>query len=350
LAVIFISTGQYEKALPKIVEGVRLNPDTGGGYVNLMLAYAALRRLDDAKVTYELVLSRNLDNPSVHTARYGVAFLEGDSAEMLRQVTWATGKPGAEDLLLSLQSDTEAYGGRLTKARELSAKAADAAKRNDQKETAALWLLNAALRDAELKNPVQARQQITSAIGLAPNRDSQILGALALARAGETDVAQRMAKDLATRSPLNTMLRDYWLPTIHAAIELCRKHPEKAIGLLEVASNYEVGAPMPNAQAMATLYPVYVRGEAYLKLGQARQAAAEFQKIIDHRSVVQNFVLGALAHLQLGRAEAMSGNKELARKSYQDFFSLWKDAEPGGRVLEEAKAEYAKVQQKNPGL
>ena len=326
LAILFQTIGQYEKALPRILEGMRLYPDTGAGYGNLMGAYALLGRLDEAKATYELALSHKHDHPYLHVSRYGIAFLEGDAGEMLRQTAWATGKPGAEDIFLSLQSDTEGYAGRPTKARELSAKAADVAKRNDQKETAALWILNAALRDAELKNLAQVRQQTDAAMALASNQDSQILAALALARAGETNEAQRMADGLANRSPLNTMLNGYWLPTIRAAVELHRKHPEKAISLLEAASGYELGIPSP---AVTSLYPVYVRGEAYLEVGQGKQAAAEFHKLIDHRNIVQNFVLGALAYLQLGRAQTMSGDKEGARKAYQDFFTLWKDAESG---------------------
>ena len=215
-----------------------------------------------------------------------------------------------------MHSDTQAYAGRLKKARELSRQAADVAKRNDQKETTALWLLNAALREAEVGNSAQAREQVTSAMALASTRDLQILAALALARAGDITRAQTMADDLGKRSPLNTVLNGYWLPTIRAAIELNRKHPDKAVELLKAASAYELGQPNPLG---GSLYPVYVRGEAYLKAGEGQQAAAEFQKLIDHRSIVQNFVLGALAHLQLGRAKAMSGDKEGARKAYQDF-------------------------------
>jgi eukaryotic-like serine/threonine-protein kinase len=344
LAIYFQVTGQYEKALSSILEGMPLSPQTGLVYSNLMAAYVLLGRLDEAKSTYELALSREHDFPSLHVSRYSVAFLEGDAAEMQRQAAWATGKPGAEDILLTLQSDTEAYAGRLMRARDLSAKAADAAKRNDQKETAALWLLNTALRDAELKNTALARQQVTAAMVLASNRDTQVLAALALARAGDTDVAQRMADGLAKHSPLNTMLNGYWLPIIRAAVELDHKHPEKAIELLEAASRYELGSPLPSAQAAATLYPVYVRGEAYLKAGQGKQAAGEFQKLLDHRNIVQNFVFGALAHLQLGRAKVMSGDKEGARKAYQDFFALWKDADSDIPTLKEAKAEYVKLQ------
>ncbi len=304
-----------------------------------------LGRLDEAKATYEVALSHEHDHPYLHINRYGVAFLEGDVSEMGRQLAWAMGKPGAEDVLLSLESDTEAYSGRLTKARELSAKAADVAKRNDQKETAALWLLNSALRDAELNNSAQALQQLGPAMVLASNRDSQIVAALSLARAGERERAIRMADELARRSPLNTILRGYSLPAIRAAVELSRKRPENAIGLLEAASRYEMGSLLPSASGVtASFYPAYLRGEAYLNTGQGERAATEFQKLLNHRSIVGNFVLGALAHLQLGRAKVMSGDKEGARKAYQEFLFLWKDADPDVPILKEAKAEYAKLQ------
>ena len=344
LAVNFIALGQYERGVAETVESIRLNPDAATGYGNLVGLYAAVNRLDEAKSTYEQALARNLKNSSLHVNRYGVAFVEGDTSEMQRQLAWAMGKPGAEDFFLSVQSDTEAYAGRLEKARELSRRAADVAKRNDQKETAALWLLDAALREAEVGNTAQARQQATSALALASTSDLQVLAALAFARGGDTSRAQTMADDLNKRSPLNTILNGYWLPTIRAAIALDGKHPEKAMELLQAALAYELGQPSPAAQVGGTLYPVYVRGEAYLAAGQGQQAAAEFQKLIDHRGIVQNFVLGALAHLQLGRARALSGDKESARKDYQDFFALWKDADPDIPILKEAKAEYAKLQ------
>jgi serine/threonine protein kinase/tetratricopeptide (TPR) repeat protein len=344
LAVNLIALGQYEKAAAETLESIRLNPDAATGYGNLVGQYAAVNRLDEAKSTYEQALARKLENSVLHLNRYGVAFLEGDTSEMQRQLAWATGKPGMEDALLSVHSDTEAFAGRLEKARELSRQAADVAKRNDQKETAALWLLNAALREAEVGNTAQARQQATSTLALASTRDLQVLAALAFARGGDTARAQTMADDLNKREPLNTMLNGYWLPTIRAAIALDGKHPEKAMELLQAALAYELGEPSPGAQVGGTLYPVYVRGEAYLEAGQGQQAAAEFQKLIDHRGIVQNFVLGALAQLQLGRAGALSGDKESARKGYQDFFALWKDADPDIPILKQAKAEYAKLQ------
>jgi eukaryotic-like serine/threonine-protein kinase len=343
LGLNYFMIGKYEKAAAETIECLRLNPDCDAGYSNLVGYYAALGQLDQARAAYDQALARKLDNPALHGNRYYLAFLQGDAAEMQRQVDWAVAKPEAEDLLLTLHSDTEAYSGRLGKAQELSRRAAEVAKRNDQKETAALWLLNAALREAEIGNAAQARKQVTSALALTSARELQILAALALARAGDTARADRMADDLQTRSPLNTLLNGYWLPTIRASLELTRKQRDKAVDLLRIASAYELATPGPQAQIGGTLYPVYVRGEAYLKAGQGLQAAGEFQKLIDHRSIVANSILGALAHLQLGRAKVMSGDQTGGREAYQDFLALWKDADPDIPILKQAKAEYAKL-------
>ena len=259
---------------------------------------------------------------------------------MQRQVAWAMGKPGAEDLLLGVQSDSEAHAGHLKIAGEISQQAARVAEREGQNEAAAQYLLIAALRVAEVGNPAEARDQAILALTLSSTRDLQIMAALTLARAGENARAQTMADDLHKRSPLDTVLNGYWLPTIRASIELNRRHPDKAVELLQVTSAYELGWP----PQLASLYPVYVRGEAYLKTGQGQLAATEFQKLIDHRGIVNNFVLGPLAHLQLGRAKVLNGDRESARQAYGDFFTLWNDADPDIPILKQAKAEYAKLQ------
>jgi tetratricopeptide (TPR) repeat protein len=284
---------------------------------------------------------------------YGLAFLEGDRAEMDQQVAWAAGKAGAEDLLLSLASDTEAYRGRNAKARELSHRAFDSAIRNDQKESAALWMMGAALREAELGSSAPARQQVKAALALASNHDSQILGALALARSGDFAQAARMADDLAKQYPEDTLVSNYWLPSIRAAIELHRNNADKAIEILQAAVPYELASPNPSPSNGATLYPIYVRGQAYAKLRQGKEAAAEFKKILDHRTIVVNFVTGALAHLGLARGYALEAQsaqgadaeaaRAKARAAYNDFFTLWKDADPDIPVLIAAKAEHAKL-------
>ena len=227
--------GHYDKALAEELESIRLDPDhypTG----DLMGAYALLNRFDEAKATYEQARARNVDDRGLHAFRYYVAFAEHDSAEMQRQLNWAKGKRGAEDQLLSMHSDTQAYAGHFQKARELSRQAADSAMRSDQKETAALYLLNAALREAEVGKASESRQQATSALALAPSRDYQTLVAVTLARAGDTNRAQTIADDLHKRYPLNTLLNDYWLPTIRAVVELKRKRPDQALESLSGAA------------------------------------------------------------------------------------------------------------------
>jgi serine/threonine protein kinase/tetratricopeptide (TPR) repeat protein len=341
LAVNYSTLGQYDKALAETQEALRLNPDNGVYYNNLMQFYTALDRLSDAKATYARAISHKIDYPHLHHQRYALAFLEGDSSEMQTQVAWAIGKRGEEDSLLSYQSDTEAYAGHLAKARELSRRAVDSSIHSDAKETAAEWQMGAALREAEFGNAAQARALTTSALALAPTRDVRILAALAFVRAGDPDRAQKMADDLQQQNPLNTRIISYWLPSIRAAIELDRKNPTHAIELLETALPYELGAPPPQTIVGASLYPAYLRGQAYLQLHQGTQAAAEFQKLIDHRGIVVNGPLGVLAHLGLARAYILEGNATEAHNNYQSFLTLWKDADPDLVLFNTAKAEAA---------
>jgi tetratricopeptide (TPR) repeat protein len=261
------------------------------------------------------------------------------------------GKPGAEDILLSAESDTQADYGRLEKARQLSAQAEESAKRNDSKETAAFWQGNEALREAEFGNPADALKQALEALNLAPGRDVKVEAALALARGGDVTAAGKLVEALNQEFPLDTLMQNYWLPTVRAAIELQRHDSAKAIGILQASTPYELADPPPFSAG--TMYPVYLRGEAYLSAGLSAGktagedgglAAAEFQKILDHSGVIVNFPLSALSHLGLGRARALSGDLAGARTAYQDFFALWKDADPDIPVLQQAKAEYAKLQ------
>jgi serine/threonine protein kinase/tetratricopeptide (TPR) repeat protein len=344
LALNYNLVGKYEKAVAEIQAMLRLNPDSSAGYLNLEANYAALNHAEDAAAAYRESVARKLDHPILHVNRYGVAFLQQDTAEMQRQLDWVLGKPGVEDMLLSMHSDTQAYFGHLRQAREFSRRAAESAIRSDKKESAAEWLLNAALREAELGYPAQARAQVKAAIDLASSKDVRTLAALALARAGENAKATSLADELSNASPVNTLLNGYWLPTIRAAVEINRQQNDKAVEALRAALPYELGEPNPQAQIGGSLYPIYVRGEAFLKAGQAPEAILEFQKMIEHRGVTQNFVLGALAHLQLARAYELSGNRTRARSSYEDFLKLWKDDDVDIPILKEARAEYAKLQ------
>ena len=335
--------GQYDQAVTELQQALHINPNNSSCYLNLIANYAALNRVEDATATYNAALARKLDHPLLHANRYGVAFLQNDPAEMQRQMASIASKAGLEDFLLSVQSDTEAYAGHFRNARELSRQAADSARRNDKNEAAAEWLLNAALREAEVGIPQQARVQTSAATSLASSRDVRVLTALALSRAGGTAQAQTMADQLSRSAPASTLLNCYWLPTIRGTIELSKHHPENAIRQLQAASPCELGEPNPQAQIGGTLYPGYVRGEAYLANGNAQQAVAEFRKLLDHRGVVQNFVLGALAQLQLGRAYFAAGDTANADVQYQSFFALWKDADPDIPILKQAKGEYEHI-------
>ena len=339
LGVNYGALGQYDKALAETLEAVRLDPDDGTSNGNLVFLYCALNRLGDAKAAYQKSLARKLEYPSLHDYRYGIAFLEGDEAEMRRQVVWATGKLGVEDIFLSSQSDTEAYSGHLVKARELSSRAVESAQRAGEKETAAERRMNGALREMEFGNASRARAETDSALALASTRNVQVVAALVLASAGDIDRAQKMADKLQNQNPLNTRINGYWLPTVRAAIEIRRQNPTKAVEILRTAAPYELGNPEPGGP----LYPTHLRGTAYLSLRKGYEAAAEFQKIIDHRGVVQNDPIGVLAHLGLARAYTIEGDSAKARAAYQDFLTLWKDADPDIPILIAAKSEYAQL-------
>ncbi len=341
LGVIYSELGQYEKALVTTQESQRL-AEGAIGFSDLASIYLALNRINDAQKTIEQAQKQNLVGDFLHLSIYQLAFLKGDSAEMERQVSWAAGKPGTEDILLSFQSDTEAYYGHLSKARDFSRRAVDAAVRADSKETAAIWQINAAVREAEFGNVATARQDVTAALALSPGRDVEMLSALALARSGETARAKTIVAELEKNYPSHTVLKVYWLPTIKAAVELDANNTAQSLVFLEAAAPYELGGP-PQFQ-LGTLYPAYIRGQAYLAAHNGTAAAAEFQKFLDHPGIVINFPLAALAHLGLARAYALSGDTAKAKTAYNDFLTLWKDADPDIPILKQAKAEYAKLQ------
>lgn len=343
LGAIDLYLGNYEKARRETLEHLRLEPDSAIGYSNLIVAYTDLNRLTEAKAAYQEAIGRKLEDYGLHGNLYEIAFLEADVNEMERQLAWAADKSGAADVLLSFSSDTEAFYGRLSKARALSLRAVSSARGNDQKETAAGWQMNAALREAEFGNTSLAREATSSALALASTRDVQIFAALALARAGVLADAQRLAEDLAKRFPRDTLVTGYWLPTIGAAIEIQRRNPSKAVEILQAAVPYELGEPYPSFQGGGSLYPIYLRAQSYLLLHRGEEARAEFQKILEHRSIVKNCPLGALAQLGLGRAYAVLGDPEKARAAYRDFLRLWDKADPDIPILKEAKLEYARL-------
>ena len=339
----YIMFGQWEKALAETEESLRLEPTNAIASGNLASTQLALDRTEDARRTLEQALAHKLDTWQLRLGLYDTAFLRGDQDTMQRQLAWAAGRPGEEDwLLLSAQSDTEAYFGRLAKAREFCERAVDSARRADARETAALWQASAALREAEFGNTAAARQEALAALALVPGRDVRSLAALALARAHETALAQKLADSLDKDFPQHTIVQGYWLPSIRAAIELNTRNGARAVEMLRTAAPYELGQSQPFV--VGTMCPVYLRGQAYLQARQGKEAAAEFQKIIDHRGIVLNFPLGAMARLGLARAYALDGDRAKARVAYDDFLNLWKAADSNIPLLQQARAEYANVQ------
>ena len=339
LGYIYSTFGQYEKAAVETEESLQIEP-TLTAYGNLAGIYMNLNRLDDAQSVLQQAQAKKLDGLVLRLDSYGIEFLRDDATGMKRDVAWSAGRPGEEDAMLSTQSDTEAYYGHLTRARDFSRRAVDAAVRADSKETAAIWQANAALREAEFGNFAVATLKADAALALAPGRDVRVLVALTLARAGDTARAKALVDQLGKSDATNTMLKLYWFPTVDAAMELNIQNASQALITLEAAAPYDLGGPTP----FGNLYPVYVRGSAFLVQHNGNAAAAEFQKFLDHPGIIVNFPLGALAHLQLGRAYTLSGDTTKAKTAYQDFFALWKDADPDIPVLKEAKAEFAKLQ------
>jgi serine/threonine protein kinase/Flp pilus assembly protein TadD len=337
-----VRLGNYDEAASALEQGSRLAPSLGPSVnSNLLLVYAVQGRLAEAQAIYDRAQPQDRDDPSQIENRYVLAFLQGDQNAMQEQLTRAMGKAGLEDHILSIQADTETYHGQIAKARDSANRAAESARRAGSNESAASWKAIEALREAELGNSLQARKKAGEALSLNSSQQVETLSALALARSGDVSQAQTLADKLNQQYPLDTTIQYYWLPSIAAAIALEQHAPERALSLLQPALNYELGWQPPFE--LGPMYPAYVRGLAYLQAKQAQAAAAEFQKMLAHPGVTGNFVLGALARLQLARAQVMMGDKVAAQQSYRTFLELWKNADPDLAMLQQAKSEYAAV-------
>jgi len=357
LGVVFAEQGQYEKAMQMTRQALRLAPESINWYQFLANYTLALQRFDETRQIIGEAQARKLDDFILHNALYGLAFLAADSAAMAEQQQWYAGKPDWENLGLSLASDTEAYFGHLAQAREITKRAIASAIRTDtmeSKEYGALWQAIAAQREAAYGNAPKARQTAEEALKLDPTSQGvEVEAALAFAMAGDTARAESLAQGLGKRFPLATQVQSLWLPAIQAQLALDKKNPVFALTTLQAASPIELGQIVFVINT-SCLYPTYLRGEAYVAAGQGKEAAAEFQRILDHSGIVWNCWTGALAHLGVGRANALQANnaqgadadaaRVRALAAYKDFLTLWKDADPDLPILKEAKAEYAKLQ------
>jgi eukaryotic-like serine/threonine-protein kinase len=353
LGAVYVGQGQNERAAESYRQALRLAPDSVGPYAGLGNTLISLQRFDETRQIIHEAQARKLDNFILHNALYALAFLVSDSPAMAEQEQWFAGKP-EENFGLALASDTEAYGGHLGKARELTKRAVDSAIRADSKESGAIWQENAAIAQAAYGNPAEARQSAAEGLKLAPTSQGvEVEAALAFAMAGDTARAESRAQDLGKRFPLDTQVQSLWLPAIQAQLALDKKNPAAALTALQAASPIELGQ-IGFVANISCLYHVYVRGEAYLAAGQGKEAAPEFQKIIDHSGIVWSCWTGALARLGVARANALQArtssgaDADLARSralaAYKDFFVIWKDADSDIPVLKAARAEYAKLE------
>jgi eukaryotic-like serine/threonine-protein kinase len=243
-----------------------------------------------------------------------------------------------------MEGDTAAYSGHLRDAREFSRRAMDSAKRGGEKDAPALYSGTSALREAWFGNTGEARRRASLALKLSVGRDLQYFAALAFAYTRDDARAKALADDLDKRFPEDTIVQFNYLPSIRGRLALNKGDASGAIQSLGASSPYELGATRALDLDWSAMFPVFVRGEAYLAARRGSEAAAEFQKILDHRGLVLNQSIGALAHLGLGRAYVLQGDTVRAKAAYQDFLSLWKDADLDIPVLQKAKAEYAKLQ------
>ena len=346
LGVICLHLGDFDKLFSFTQASIKLSPRSDIHGSNDIWTYIFLNRFDEAKAMAVSGLKTLPDEPSYHSTLYTIAFVERDFAGMQREAQAYITNPTWGDSALNNEANSAGYFGQLAKAREFTKQAADAARKQEKKETPATYDAEAAIREALAGNIAVAKQNVKTALALSRSKDVEAMSALALALAGDSREATQLATELDRQFPKNTILQLNYLPTIRAAEQLWdgggRIDPAKAIEMLAPVTPYELG--ITALEEGLSLYPVYVRGQALLLARNGSAAATEFQKIIQHPGVVQNEPIGALAYLGLARAYALSHDSAQAHAAYQEFFALWKDADPDVPILKQARAEYAKLQ------
>jgi serine/threonine protein kinase/tetratricopeptide (TPR) repeat protein len=333
LAYKYNELGQFDKALEEAREAIRLNPNSASGYSLLAGAFVGLNRFDEAQEIIGQALAQKLETTIMHRTLYKIAFVQGDATTMQQQIEWTKGKPD-EYVAQNWQAETVAFSGQLRKAREFSNHAFELAAARDLKDVAAQIAAGAAARDALFRDCRLIKQQTAKALGISHRQPTMVAAGNALATCGELSQAQTIIDELVKRFPNDTLLNKIQMPLVRARIELQRGNPAQAIQLLETTGIYEGAALFPIA---------YLRGQSYLNQQSGTEAAAEFQKILDHKGWQAPSPLYPLARLGLARAAALSGDTTKARKAYQDFFSLWRDADPDIPILQEARREYEKL-------
>jgi tetratricopeptide (TPR) repeat protein len=337
------STGQYELALAETGKAIALDPDLPPPYGGRAFNQLFLNRLDDALLTVTRATERKLERDDLLLVPYFVAFLKGDDEELTRTAT-AARSPGVEDIISHLEALAVARSGRLQDARRMSAVPVEIAQQSGRRERAGLFEAGRAVWEALYGNAATAQQSASKALVLGRGRDVNYATAFALALSGDLPQSRALAEDLARDFPEDTSVQFMYLPTLRALFSLNAHDPAAAIQALQIASRYDLAlGGVGFIGRFGGLYPIYVRGMAYLAARQPAEAAGEFQRILDHRSIVLVDPMDALARLQLARALALSGDTVKAKSAYNDLLTLWKKADPDIPVVKEARAELARL-------
>jgi tetratricopeptide (TPR) repeat protein len=330
--------GQQEKALASSSVAMRIDPKDSYAYQNVADAYERLNRFDEARSVAEQGVAQNLGD-SIHFTLFDLAVIRGDEAAKRHEVQWFSGR-AFESLILWFDAESELAVGKLQAGRAGYAQSESAAQRAGYKELSGIILAFQGLAEMQLGNLTEARQKMSDALAASQDRNTQRIVMVLLAQTGDGARSQKIAEELVRQRPTNTLLNKVWVPLSQAYTDLQHNQPAQALAHLEVAVPYEFGTG-PGA---ATYTINYLRGDAYLRLKDGAKAAAEYQKILDHRGIDPTNATYDLSHLGLGRALALQGNTAGAKSAYQDFFGAWKDADPDLPVLKQAKAEYEKLQ------
>jgi tetratricopeptide (TPR) repeat protein len=338
-----LEVGEFDRGADAAQKAIELDPDQSFPYTNLAISDVALGRMAQAKDALQQAAQRKLETQDVLEEKYHIAFLEGNHPEMKRVAAQSEGKPGIEDCIADEEAHALAYSGHLQQARRMSLHAVNLAMQIDDRERSAEYQMEAAVREALLGKVAEAKRSATVSLTVSKARDVEYGAAFAFASSGNSSLAEALANDLDKRFPEDTLVRFNYLPTLRALLAFDNGSPSKAVELLQATGPYEMGFSADSAVFFGALYPVYVRGEAYLAEHRGAEAAAEFQKIIDHRGIVLSDPIGALAHLQLGRAYGLTGDIPKAGANYESFLELWKNADPDIPVLRQARAEYARL-------
>lgn len=342
-AFVYPTLGKYHKGVEVARQMVETDPDFADAYLQLAFSNQFAGHLAEAEKALQQASARKLEMPELAVQRYDVAFLKGDRAGMDREAALA--QSAADDLVYDREAFVLAYSGHLKEARLMAQRAEDLNQEPDQQGKKALFEIGPALWDALFGNVPAARKGAQAAVDLAMDRDVEYGAAFALALSGESSRSRALAKDLESRFPEDTGVNVFYLPAIRALLELGGGEPSKAIDLLQVSRPYDLGLPPSLSPAfIGPFFTVYVRGLAYLAAQQGREAAVEFQKILDGRNIVVSDPVGALAHFQLGKAFVLSGDTAKAKTAFQDFLTLWRDADADIPILKQARAEFAKLQ------